>query len=231
LPPTIALTLFVIVVTWVFAIPVGIYSAVRQHTIGDYAFTFLGFTGLEIPDFLFALVLMYLLFDLFGTSVGGLFSADYEDAPWSLAQVIDLLKQMIVPGIVLGTAGTAALIRIMRNNLLDELNKPYVVTARAKRLPAWKAIAKYPVRVAINPFISSIGALLPAVVSGSVIVSVVISLPTLGPVMLEAFNSQRPQLGGTIILLLGALTVVGTLISDLLLVVVDPRIRLTGSAR
>ena len=230
-PTTIALAAFVIVVTWTFAIPVGIYSAVRQHSIGDYAFTFLGFTGLAIPDFLFALVLMYLFFDLFDMSVGGLYSADYRDAPWDFARVIDLLKHLVIPGIVLGTAGTAALIRIMRNNLLDELNKPYVVTARAKGMPAWRAIAKYPVRVAINPFVSSIGATIPALISGTVIVSVVLSLPTLGPTMLEAIQQQHPQLAGTIILLLGVLAVVGTLISDLLLVVVDPRIRLTGSAR
>ena len=227
-PTTIALAAFVIVVTWTFAIPVGIYSAVRQHSIGDYAFTFL---GLAIPDFLFALVLMYLLFDLFDMSVGGLYSADFRDAPWDFARVIDLLKHLVIPGIVLGTAGTAGLIRIMRNNLLDELNKPYVVTARAKGLPAWRAIAKYPVRVAINPFVSSIGATIPALISGSVIVSVVLSLPTLGPIMLEAFEQQQPQLGGTIILLLATVSVIGTLVSDLLLVVVDPRIRLAGSAR
>ena len=230
-PPTIALTAFVIVVTWMFAIPVGIYSAVRQYSIGDYAFTFLGFAGLAIPDFLFALVLMYLLFDLFDMNVGGLFSADYREGPWTFARIWDLLQHLVVPGIVLGTAGTAGLIRIMRNNLLDELNKPYVVTARAKGMPAWRAIAKYPVRVAINPFVSGIGAMMPAVISGSVIVSVVMSLPTLGPIMLEALQQQQPQLGGTIILLLSAIAVVGTLVSDLLLVVVDPRIRLAGSAR
>ena len=230
-PLTIALAAFVIVVTWTFAIPVGIYSAVRQHSIGDYAFTFIGFAGLAIPDFLFALVLMYLLFDLFDMSVGGLFSADFRDTPWDFARIIDLLKHLVLPGIVLGTAGTAGLIRIMRNNLLDELNKPYVVTARAKGMPAWRAIAKYPVRVAINPFVSGIGAMLPAVISGSVIVSVVMSLPTLGPIMLEALQHQQPQLGGTIILLLATMAVVGTLISDLLLVAVDPRIRLAGSAR
>ena len=230
-PATIALAAFVIVVTWTLAIPVGIYSAVRQHSIGDYAFTFLGFTGLAVPDFLLALVLMYVLFDLFGMSVGGLFSADYRDAAWSVAKVVDLLQHLVLPGIVLGTAGTAALIRIMRNNLLDELNKPYVVTARAKGMPAWRAIAKYPVRVAINPFVSGIGAMMPAVISGSVIVSVVLSLPTLGPIMLISLQHQQPQLAGTIILLLATMAVVGTLISDLLLVVVDPRIRLTGSPR
>ena len=231
LPATIALTAFVMVAAWLFAIPVGIYSAVRQYSIGDYAFTFLGFTGLAVPDFLFALVLMYVFFDLFGMSVGGLFSAEHREGAWTLDRVWDLLKHLVMPGIVLGTAGTASLIRVMRNNLLDELGKPYVVTARAKGLPTWKAIAKYPVRVAINPFVSGIGAMIPALISGSVIVSVVMSLPTLGPVVLQALRAQQPQLAGTIILLLAAFTVVGTLISDLLLVVVDPRIRLSGSAR
>ena len=231
LPPTIILTVFVMVFTWVFAMPIGIYSAVRQHSIGDYAFTFIGFTGLAIPDFLFALVLMYVLFDVFDMSVGGLFSGDFREAPWGFARIQDMFQHLVLPGIVLGTAGTAGLIRIMRNNLLDELNKPYVVTARAKGLPAWKAIAKYPVRVAINPFVSGLGAMIPTLVSGSVIVSVVMSLPTLGPIILESLEQQQPQLGGTIILLLAGVSIVGTLVSDLLLVVVDPRIRLTGQSR
>ena len=225
---TIILSAFTISVTWVFAIPIGIYSAVRQHSIGDYVFTFLGFTGLAVPDFLLGLVLMYVAFAYFNHSVGGIFSGDYTNAPWSVAKVIDMLKHLIIPGIVLGTAGTAGLIRIMRNNLLDELGKPYVVTARSKGLVNWKLIVKYPVRVAINPFISGIGAMLPALVSGSVIVSVVLSLPTLGPLLLEALERQLPEMAGAIILLLGSLTVLGTLISDLLLVVVDPRIKLTG---
>ena len=226
--PTIYLAAFTMLLTWSFAIPVGIYSAMRQHSIGDYTFTFLGFTGLAVPDFLLGLVLMYVAFAYFNHSVGGLFSGDYQTASWSIGRVVDLAKHMVIPAIVLGTAGTAGLIRIMRNNLLDELNKPYVVTARSKGLVNWKLIVKYPVRVAINPFISGIGAMLPALVGGSIIVSVVLSLPTLGPCLLRALQSEDPQLAGTIILLLGALTVVGTLISDLLLVVVDPRIKLTG---
>ena len=228
LPVTVALGMFTVLITWTLAIPIGIYSAVRQHSIGDYAFTFLGFTGLAVPDFLLGLVLLYVFFAFFDQSVGGLFSADYLDAPWSLARVLDLLSHLIIPGIVLGTSGAAGLIRIMRNNLLDELGKPYVVTARAKGMVNWRAIAKYPVRIAFNPFVSTIGYMLPALVGGSVIVSVVLSLPTIGPVLLEALRVEDFQMAGTIILLLGVLTVVGVLISDLLLIVVDPRIKLTG---
>ncbi len=231
IPLTIALTGFTILVTWTLAIPIGIYSAVRQHSIGDYTFTFLGFTGLAVPDFLLGLVLMYVFLAYFHQSVGGLFSGDYQFAPWSFAKVVDLLQHMIIPAIVLGTAGTAGLIRIMRNNLLDELEKPYVITARAKGQVEWKLIAKYPVRVAINPFISGIGGMLPALVGGSVIVSVVLSLPTLGPLLLTALRFQDLPLAGAILLLLAVLTVVGTLISDIMLVVVDPRIKLTGPSR
>ena len=228
LPATIYLGAFTMLITWSFAIPVGIYSAVRQHSIGDYTFTFLGFTGLAVPDFLLGLVLMYVGFAYFNHSVGGLFSGDYLNAPWSVGRVIDMLQHLIIPGIVLGTAGTAGLIRIMRNNLLDELGKPYVVTARSKGLVNWKLVVKYPVRVAINPFVSGIGAMLPSLVGGSVIVSVVLSLPTLGPTLLAALRMEDAETAGSMILMLAALTVIGTLISDLLLVVVDPRIRLTG---
>ena len=224
---TIALSAFTIVITWILALPIGIYSGVRQHSIGDYAFTFLGFTGLAVPDFLLGLVLMYVAFAYFDQSVGGLFGPQYLNAPWSLGRVWDLLQHLVIPAIVLGTAGTAGLIRIMRNNLLDELGKPYVVTARSKGMVGWKLIVKYPVRVAINPFVSGIGYLLPSLVGGSVIVSVVLSLPTLGPLLLQAIMSQDMYVAGLIILLLGVLTVIGTLISDLLLVWVDPRIRLT----
>ena len=231
LPYTIYLSVFTVVITWIFAIPVGIYSAVRKHTIGDYTFTLLGFAGLAVPDFLLGLVLMYVAFAYFGYSVGGIFSGDYLNAAWSVGKVIDMLQHLIIPGIVLGTAGTAGLLRIMRNNLLDELSKPYVVTARAKGLANWKLIVKYPVRVALNPFISAIGGTLPALVSGSVIVSIVLSLRTLGPLFLNGIQNQDADLTGAIILMLSALTVAGTLISDLLLVVVDPRIKLTGSAR
>jgi peptide/nickel transport system permease protein len=224
---TVVLTGFTILVTWIFAIPVGIYSAVRQHSVGDYVFTFLGFSGLAVPDFLLGLVLMYVAFAYFDLSVGGLFSADYDGAPWSLAKGYDLLNHLWVPAIVLGTSGTAGLIRVMRNNLLDELSKPYVVTARAKGVHPLKLIIKYPVRVAINPLVSTVGYLMPSLISGSIIVSVVLSLPTLGPILLDAIITQDPYLAGFIILMTGVLTVIGTLISDILLAVVDPRIKLT----
>ena len=226
---TIALTGFTVLVTWTFAIPVGIYSAVRQHSVGDYVFTFLGFTGIAVPDFLLGLVLMYVAFAYFDMSVGGLNSANYINAPWDLARFRDLLNHLWIPAIVLGTSGTAGLIRVMRNNLLDELGKPYVATARAKGLPSVKAILKYPVRVAINPLISTVGYLLPSLVSGSIIVSVVLSLPTLGPLLLEGILAEDVYLSGFIILMAGVLTVVGTLISDILLAVVDPRIKYATS--
>jgi len=218
-----------ILFTWSLAIPIGIYSAVRQHSIGDYIFTFIGFIGLAVPHFLLALVLMYLAYVWFGTKVGGLFSPEFVEAPWSLARVRDMLGHLWIPAIVLGAAGTAGLIRILRANLLDELRKPYVVTARSKGLPEWRVITKYPVRVALNPFVSTIGYILPFLVSGSVIVSVVLSLPTVGPLLLRALLAQDMYLAGTIVLLLGAMTVVGTLISDILLVILDPRIRLEGT--
>ena len=222
---TILLTGFTILVTWTFAIPVGIYSAVRQHSVGDYFFTFIGFSGLAVPDFLLGLVLMYVAFAYFNQSVGGLISTEYQDAPWSMAKAIDVLQHLWVPAVVLGTSGTASLIRIMRNNLLDELRKPYVVTARAKGMASWRMILKYPVRVAINPLVSTVGYLLPALVSGSVIVSVVLSLPTLGPVLLESMIQEDVYTAGFIVLMLGVLTIIGTLLSDILLAVVDPRIK------
>ena len=222
---TVILTGFTILVTWTFAIPVGIYSAVRQHSVGDYFFTLIGFSGLAVPDFLLGLVLMYVAFAYFSQSVGGLISQEYQDAPWSIAKALNVLQHLWIPAVVLGTSGTASLIRIMRNNLLDELRKPYVVTARAKGMAAWKLVLKYPVRVAINPLVSTVGYLLPALVSGSVIVSVVLSLPTLGPVLLESMIQEDVYTAGFIVLMLGVLTVVGTLLSDILLAVVDPRIK------
>ena len=231
LPYTIFLSVFTALITWTFAIPVGIYAAVRQNSIGDYVFTFLGFTGLAVPDFLLGLVAMYVAFAYFDHSVGGVFSYPYLDAPWSIARVMDMLQHLIIPGLVLGTSGTAGLIRIMRNNLLDELGKPYVVTGRAKGMPSWRVVLKYPVRVALNPFISGIGGMLSSLIGGSVIVSIVLSLPTLGPLLLRATLQQDGPLVSAGILLLSSLSVVGTLISDLMLVLVDPRIRLTGSAR
>ena len=231
LPYSIYLAIFTTIITWVFSVPIGIYSAVRQNTLGDYIFTFLGFTGLAVPDFLLGLVLMYVFFAYFDHSVGGIFSGEYLTAPWSIGRLIDMLSHLIIPSIVIGTAGTAGLIRILRNNLLDELSKPYVVTARAKGLPSWRVIVKYPLRVAINPFISGIGGMLPALISGTVIISIVLSLPTLGPTLLEATFAQDGPLISAGILMLSGLSVVGTLISDIMLVIVDPRIKLTGSGR
>lgn len=225
---TIVVTLSAMVFTWALAIPIGIYSAVRQHSIGDYVFTFIGFIGVAIPGFLLALVLMYGAYAWFGLSVDGLFSDEYIQADWSLARVWDLLSHLWVPAIVLGAAGTAQLVRILRANLLDELRKPYVVAARAKGLSLWRAVLKYPVRVALNPLVSTVGYLLPALVSGSVIVSVVLNLPTVGPLLLRALLAQDMYLAGTIVLLLSTLTVIGTLLSDILLVILDPRIRLEG---
>ena len=223
---TALLAFAAVIFTWILAIPIGIYSAVRQYSIGDYIFTFVGFIGLAVPSFLLALVVMYLSFAYFGASIGGLFSTEYLDAPWSLARFWDLLKHLWVPALILGTAGTAQLVRILRANLLDELRKPYVVTARAKGLSELRTILKYPVRVALNPFISTIGYTLPFLVSGSIIVSIVLSLPTVGPLLLKALIAQDMFLAGTIVLLLGLMTVIGTLISDILLVWIDPRIRL-----
>ena len=225
---TIILTLTSIVFMCMLAIPIGIYSAVRQYSINDYVFTFIGFIGLAVPDFLLALVLMYFAYSQLGISVGGLFSPEFMVAPWSLARVWDLMKHLWIPAIVLGTAGTAGIIRVFRANLLDELQKPYVVTARAKGMREWRLILKYPVRITLNPFLSTVGYFLPLLVSGSVIVSVVLSLPTVGPLLLRALVSQDMYLAGTIVLLLGAMVVIGTLISDILLFIIDPRIRTGG---
>jgi peptide/nickel transport system permease protein len=223
---TVILAASTIMFTWLMAIPIGIYSAVRQRSVEDYTFTFLGFVGLSVPDFMLALVMMYFAFVWFDFDVGGLFSREYQKAPWNLAKVWDLAKHMWIPVIILGTSGTAGLIRILRANLLDELRKPYVITARAKGLPEVRVILKYPLRVALNPLISSVGYILPFLISGSVIVSVVLSLPTVGPVLLQSLLGEDMFLAGTIILFLAMLTIIGTLISDILLVIIDPRIRL-----
>jgi peptide/nickel transport system permease protein len=228
----LALTMVVaiasVILTWILALPIGIYSAMRQYSIGDYVFTFIGFIGLAVPGFLLALLVLYFGFTLFDANIGGLFSPQYLDAPWSWAKFQDLLGHLPIPAIILGLAGTGQAVRIMRANLLDELRKPYVVTARAKGLSETRAILKYPVRVALNPFASTIGYTLPYVVSGSIIVSLVLSLPTVGPLLLKALIAQDMFLAGTIVLLLGILTVIGTFLSDLLLMWIDPRIRLEG---
>ena len=225
---TMVVSVAAILLTWGLALPIGIYSAVRQYSAGDYVATFVGFIGLAVPSFLLALVLMYLGFKYFGANIGGLFSDEFAEAPWSLAKAWDLAKHLPLPALILGLAGTAQLIRIMRANLLDELRKPYVVTARARGLPESRVILKYPVRVALNPFASTIGYLLPYVVSGSIIVSLVLSLPTVGPLLLRALIAQDMFLAGTIVLLLGVMTVIGTFLSDLLLMWIDPRIRTAG---
>jgi len=211
--------------TWVLAFPIGFYSAVKQHSPGDYLFTFIGFVGLATPNFMLALLLMYFGFVWFGESVGGLFSTAYLTEPWSLAKVWDLLKHLWVPVVVVGTAGTAGLIRVLRNNLLDELGKPYVTTARAKGLPEGRLLLKYPVRIAINPFLSTVGWLLPQLISGATITSVVLNLPTAGSTLLQSLLFQDMYLAGAIVMLMAVLTVLGTLVSDILLAVVDPRIR------
>ncbi len=222
---TVVLALATVVFTWMLAIPIGILSAVKQYSVLDYVVTFLGFLGLAVPDFLLALVLLYVAFAWFGFSVGGLFSPEFVNAPWTLARVWDLGLHMIIPMIVLGTSGTAATIRIVRANLLDELRKPYVVAARAKGVPEWKLILKYPVRIAMNPVISLTAYILPFLISGSIIVSVVLALPTMGPVLLQSLLAQDMFLAGSIILLVGAMTIIGTLLSDILLVWADPRVR------
>ena len=223
---TMVISVAAIIFTWGVALPIGIYSAVRPYSFLDYTFTLIGFIGLAVPGFLLALVVMYVGFAYFGANVGGLYSPDYAEAPWSLDKVWDLIKHLPIPAVVLGVAGTAQLIRIMRSNLLDELRKPYVMTARARGLAEYHVVMRYPVRVALNPFISTIGYLLPYIVSGSIIVSLVLSLPTVGPLLLKALIAQDMFLAGTIVLLLGVMTVIGTFISDLLLMWVDPRIRL-----
>jgi peptide/nickel transport system permease protein len=227
---TIILACSAMLLTWIIALPIGVYSAVHQRSFGDYVFTLIGFMGLAIPDFLLALILMFGCYSLFGINISGLFSPEYIDAPWSLGRAFDLFKHLWIPSLVLGAAGAAALIRTLRANLLDELRKPYVVTARAKGLPYWKGVLKYPLRIALNPLVSTSGYILPRLISGSVIVSVVLSLRTVGPLLLGALLSQDMYLAGAIILLLSALTVIGTMISDILLVLLDPRIRLGQGA-
>jgi len=222
---TIVVSVAALLLTWIVALPIGIYSAVKQYSIGDYAFTFIGFIGLAIPGFLLALVLMYFGFVLFDANVGGLFSPEYAQADWSWDKFWNLMQHMPIPALALGLAGTAFLIRIMWANLLDELRKPHLVTARAKGLTNNRAVLKYPVRVALNPFVSIVPFVLRDIVGGSVIVSIVLSLPTLGPILLKSLIAQDSFLAGTIILLLGVITVVGTLISDILLVILDPRIK------
>ena len=223
---TVILAATTALLAWGLSIPIGIYSALRRYSWEDYSVTFIGFLGLATPDFLLALLLLWFGFRLFPEhSIGGLFSPEYRVHAWTIGRVVDLLAHLWIPAIVVGTAGTAALIRVMRANLLDEINKPYVVTARAKGLREWRVILKYPVRMALNPLVSQMSYLLPFFMSGAIIVSVVLSLPTEGPLLLRSLLAEDLFTSATILLILGALTVIGTLLSDILLVILDPRIR------
>ncbi len=229
--PRLGMTILVaavsLVFTYVVAIPIGIYSAVKQYSIGDYVFTVIGFAGVSIPNFLLALVVMVFAYRTFGTSIGGLFSIEYADAPWSLAKVQDLIKHLPVPIIVIGLSGTAWLIRTMRATLLDELHKPYVQTARAKGLKEGKLLVKYPIRVALNPIASTIGWSLPGLFSGQTIISIVLDLPTIGPILLRSLMTEDMFLAASTLFITTALTLIGTLLSDLLLAWLDPRIQYT----
>ncbi len=222
---TVVISLFTLIFTYVVAIPIGIYSATHQYTVGDYIFTAGGFIGLATPNFLLALVFMWIFFDYFHIPSVGLFSFKYADAAWSIAKFIDMLKHLPIPIIVIGTAGTAGLIRVMRGCLLDELRKQYVITARAKGVAERTLLFKYPVKVAVNPIISTIGWMLPTIVSGGAITAIVLNLPTTGPLLLQALLNQDMYLAGSFILILSTLTITGSLISDILLVWIDPRIR------
>jgi peptide/nickel transport system permease protein len=226
---TVALGAFTFGFTWALAIPIGILSATRQYSIWDYVFTIFNYMGVATPSFMTALVLMWLAFRYFGISVTGLFSPQYVDAPWSWGRVFDLLKHIWLPMVILGMDGTARLARVMRANLLDELKKPYMEMARAKGLSEWKLVLKYPVRLAINPLVSTIGWYLPLLFSGSVIVATVMNLPTIGPLLLRALIGQDMFLAGSIILIYCFLAIIGTLISDILLAWLDPRIRMEAS--
>ncbi|WP_145144905.1 ABC transporter permease [Roseomonas gilardii] len=223
---TLVLTFATLILTWAIALPLGVFSAVRKYTIGDYVLTFFSFVGLAIPSFLLAIVLMYVAAVEWGQEVGGLFSDEYVSAPWSMAKLLDLFSHLWIPVMILAVSGTASLVRVMRANMLDELHRPYVTTARAKGLSEFHLLVKYPMRVALNPFISTIAWLLPNLVSGSIIVAIVLNLPTAGPMLLQSLMSQDMYLAGAFVLLICVLTLLGSLISDILLAIADPRIRL-----
>jgi peptide/nickel transport system permease protein len=226
---TILLALFAFVITWIVAVPAGIYSAIHQNSIIDYVFALLNYVGVATPNFMLALILMWIAFAYLGINITGLFSPDFEQAPWSVARAVDLLRHIWVPGLVLGVAGTARLMRVMRANLLDEMNKPYVVTARAKGMSEWSVVIKYPVRLAINPLVSTIGWYLPQLFSGSLIVATVMNLQNIGPLLLRSLTQRDTYLACDILLIYCFLTVIGTLISDVLLALLDPRIRMEGA--
>jgi peptide/nickel transport system permease protein len=222
---TFIISVSALILTWTIGFIIGVYSAIHQYSVADYVFTTFSFVGLGIPDFLLALVLLWVGFRYFGENLGGLFSRDFQTAAWSWAKVVDLLKHLWVPLVILGTGGSAGMIRIMRANLLDELSKPYVETARAKGLRENRLVFKYPVRVALNPFVSTAGWALPNLINGATIISIVLSLPTTGPLLLNSLLNQDMYLAASFILLLSTLTVIGTLISDITLAWLDPRIR------
>lgn len=227
---TILVTFATVLFTWIVAFPIGVYSATHQYSFSDYAVTFFGMLGLAVPSFLLALVLVYLANVHLGISIGGLMDPEYIDQPWTWGKVWSILQHLLIPTIVIGSSGTAGMIRRLRANLLDELHKQYVVTGRAKGLPPGRLLIKYPLRMSLNPFIADIGTLLPELVSGAVIVSVVMSLPTTGPMLLQALWSQDMYLAGSFLMFLAVLTIVGVLLSDLALAALDPRIRLGGGA-
>jgi peptide/nickel transport system permease protein len=228
---TMIISIVSLIIVWAIAIPIGIYSATHQYSVGDYIVSFFGFIGLAVPGFLIALILVFVIFDQTGVSITGLFSPEYQDAPWSFARIMNMLPRLAVPVIIVGMSGTASLIRVMRGMLLDELSKQYVITARAKGVGETKLLFKYPVRMAINPLISTIGWTLPALISGEAIVGIVLNLPTTGPVLLKALMVQDMYLAGSFLLILSVLTVFGTLLSDILLAVLDPRIRFGGAVK
>ena len=225
---TVVVAFSALMFSWVIGLVVGVLSAVYQYSIGDYIFTALSFIGLGTPNFLLALIMMWVAFRYFDFNISGLFSQEFTDAPWSIAKFGDMLKHLWAPAVIVGTAGSAGLVRTMRANLLDELSKPYVETGRAKGLPELRLVLKYPTRVALNPFVSTMGWALPQLVSGSIIVSVVLSLPTTGPLLLRSLLTQDMYLASSFLLMLSTLTIVGTLVSDILLALLDPRIRMGG---
>jgi len=224
-PMTITISLLALLFSWVVAIPIGIYSATHQYSIMDYIITFIGFIGVATPGFLLALIMAWIAFDQFGFSALGLNSSEFMDAPWSLARVLDLMKHIWMPLVLVGLGNTGSTIRVVRNNLLDELHKQYVITARAKGLNEWKLLLKYPVRMAINPLLSTLSWVLPGLISGTVLIDIVLSLQTVGPVVLRATMAQDMYLAGSVVLILSGLTVIGALLGDITLAVVDPRIR------